>query len=90
MENTESLEKIVQNTEPKISTQIVVSENPTKVKTTFNPPLELDCTRKYKMALVNLETYYSFPNLADENNVFRYSPGFIEGGSTRQTESVEV
>jgi len=48
------------------------------------------------MALVNLETYYSFPNLSDENNVFRYSPGFIEvgrgdeGDSTRQREWVEV
>jgi len=47
------------------------------------------------MALVNLETYYSFPNLLDEN-VFRYSPGFIgvgrgdEGDSTRQREWVEV
>jgi len=78
--NTEILEKIVQNTSPKTSTQIVVSENSTKIKTTFNPPLELDRTRKYEMALVNLETYYSFPNLSDENNVFRYSPGFIEVG----------
>jgi len=48
------------------------------------------------MALVNLETYYSFPNLSDENNVFRYSPGFIEvggggeGDSTRQRQWVEV
>jgi len=47
------------------------------------------------MALVNLETYYSFPNLSDENNVFRYSPGFIEGrgdedGSSRQRQWVEV
>ena len=48
------------------------------------------------MALVNLETYYSFPNLSDENNVFRYSPGFIEVGrgdeddSTRQRQWVEV
>jgi len=32
------------------------------------------------MALVNLETYYSFLNLSDENNVFLYSPGFIEVG----------
>jgi len=44
----------------------------------------------YEMALVNLETYYSFPNLSDKNNVFRYSPGFIEGGSTRQRQWVEV
>jgi len=78
------LEKIEKNTSPKTSTQIVVSENSTKIKMTFNPLLELDRTRKYEMALVNLETYYNFPNLSDENNVFRYSPGFIEGGSKRQ------
>jgi len=71
------LEKIVKNTSPKTSTQIVVSENATKIKTTFNPPVELDRTRKYEMALVNLETYYSFPNVSNENNFFRYSPGFI-------------
>jgi len=74
----------------------VVSENSTKMKTTFNPPIELDRTRKYEMTLVNLETYYSFPNMSDENNVFRYSPGFIEVGrgdedeSTRQRQWVEV
>ena len=45
---------------------------------------------------MNLETYYSFPNLSDENNVFPYSPGFIEvergdeDDSTRQRQWVEV
>ena len=74
----------------------MVSENSTKTKTTFNPPIELDHTRKYEMVLVNLETYYSFPNFSDENNVFRHSPGFIEVGrgdeddSTRQRQWVEV
>jgi len=68
----------------------VISENSTKIKTTFNPPIELDRTRKYEMALVNLETYYLFPNLSDENKVFRYSPGFIEDNSTRQRQWVEV
>jgi len=80
--NTELLEQIERNSSPKTSTQIVVSENSTKIKTTFNPPLELDRTRKYEMALVNLETYYSFPNLSDEKNVFRYSPGFDDDDST--------
>jgi len=94
--STAILEKIVQNTSPKTSTQIVVSENSTNIKTTFNPPLALDRTRKYEMALINLEMYYSFPNLSDENNVFRCSPGFIEvggggeGDSTRQRQWVEV
>jgi len=69
MSDTEILEKIERNTTPKTSTQIVVSENSTKIKKTY-PPLELDRRRKYEMALVNLETYYSFPNLSDENNVF--------------------
>jgi len=74
----------------------VVSENSTKIKTTFNPPIELDRTGKYEMALVNLETYYSFPNLSAENNVFQYSPGFTEVGrggeddSTRQRQWVKV
>ena len=63
--NTELLEQIERNTSPKTSTQIVVSENLTKIKTTFNLPLEFDRTRKYEMALVNLETNYSFPNLSD-------------------------
>jgi len=49
------------------------------------------------MALVNLETFYSFPNLSDENNVFRYSPSFVEvngrgdeDDSTRQRQWVKV
>jgi len=37
-------EKIERNTSPKTSTQIVVSENSTKIKTTFSPPIELDRT----------------------------------------------
>jgi len=88
--NTEILEKNERNTSPKTSTQIVVSENLKKIKTPFNPPIELDHTRKYEMALMNLEAYYSFQNLSDENNVFRYSLGFIEGDSTRQRQWVEV
>jgi len=70
----DAAEKIVQNTEGKTSTQIVVSENSTKIKTTYNPTLDLDKIRKYEMALVNLETYQSFPNIDSSNNVFRYSP----------------
>jgi len=53
--------------------------------------------RKYEMALVNLETYYLFPNLSDENSVFRYFPGFVEvsgrgdeDDSMRQRQWVEV
>jgi len=87
---TENLEKIERNTSPKTSTQIVVSENSTKIKTTFNPPLELDRTRKYEMALVNLETYYAFPNIDSSNNIFWYSPGFVEVGRGDRDDGEDV
>ena len=68
------LEKIVQNTEPKSSLQIIVSNNKTRFRTRFNPPIQLDKNKQYEIALVNLETYYSFPNIDATNNYFRYSP----------------
>lgn len=73
------LEQIALNTEPKSSLQIVVSDNKTRFKTKFNPPIQLNKKKRYEIALVNLETYYSFPNIDPTNNHFRYSP---DGGST--------
>ena len=73
------LEKIALNTEPKSSHQIVVSNNKTLFKTRFNPPIQLDKKKKYEIAFVNLETYYSFPNIDATNNYFRYSP---DGGTS--------
>ena len=71
----ELLERIAHNTEPKESFQIVVSDNKTKFTTRFNPHIQLKTDRKYEIALVNLETYYSFPNVDDTNNHFSYSMG---------------
>ena len=68
------LEKIALNTEPKESFQIVVSDNKTKFTTQFNPHIQLKKNKGYEIALVNLETYYSFPNITDDNNHFSYSP----------------
>ena len=65
----ELLEKIVKNTEHKTSFQIIVSDNKSSFHTRFNPKLELDRDKVYEIALVNLETFYLFPN-----NVFVYSP----------------
>ena len=70
----ELLKQIVRNTEPKISTQIIVSDNKTHFTTRFTPPIELDTDKKYEIALINLETYYSFPNINEEGNMFIYSP----------------
>ena len=69
------LEKIVNNSEPKKSFSVVVSDNKTRFKTWLKPPIQLDKKKDYEIALINLETYYSFPNRDRSNNCFTYSPG---------------
>ena len=68
------LEKIAHNTEPKESFQIVVNDTKTRFVTKFNPHIQFKKNKSYEIALVNLETYYSFPNITTENNHFSYSP----------------
>ena len=70
----ELLERIADNTKPKESFQIVVSNNKTRFITQFNPHIQLKKNKRYEIALVNLETYYSFPNITPDNNNFSYSP----------------
>ena len=67
------LERIAKNTDHKTSFQVIVSGNQSSFNTLFNPKIELDRNKVYEIALVNLETYYSFPNIDDSNNVFVYS-----------------
>ena len=72
----ENLRKqIVNNTEPKRPFSIVVSDNKTRFKTWFKPPIQLDKKKDYEITLINLETYYSFPNIDRSKNCFTYSPG---------------
>ena len=68
------LQQIAKNTEHKTSFQIIVSDNKSSFNTRFNRMLQLDRDKEYEIALVNLETYYSFPNIDETNNVFVYSP----------------
>ena len=71
MENL--LKQIVNNTDPKKSCSVVVSDNNTRFKTWFKPPIQLDKKKDDEIVLINLETYYSFPNIDRSNNCFRYS-----------------
>ena len=73
MENL--LKQIVNNTEPKRSISIVVSDNKTRFKTWFKPPIQLDKKKVYEIALINLETYYSVRNIDRSNNCFTYTRG---------------
>ena len=69
----DTLKQIAKNTAYKTSFQIIVSDDKTNFNTSFNPKIELDREKVYEIALVNLETYYSFPNIDDSNNIFVYS-----------------
>ena len=69
-----TMENVERNTDPKSSFYILVSEKSSKFRTRYNPLIDLDVRKKYEMALVNLETFYSFPNISATNNNFRYSP----------------
>ena len=66
------LKQIVKNTAHKMSFQIIVSNNKSSFDTRISPAIQLDRYKEYEIALVNLETYYSFPNIDETNNV--YSP----------------
>ena len=70
----ELLERIAKNTDHKTSFQIILSNDKSNFNTRFNPKLELEKEKVYEIALVNLETYYSFPNIDETNNIFVYSP----------------
>ncbi len=67
------LKEIAYNTRSKDSIQFIVSGNTTNIRTQFDPPIKLNRDSKYEIALVNLETYYSFPNIDSTKNLIRYS-----------------
>ena len=77
----ENLQKLVEYMEPKPKSLIVVSGKGSKIRTTFNPPLEIPTSKAldYEMSLLRLETYYSFPNIDVTKSHFRIS---IDGGKT--------
>ena len=61
----------------KESFYLIQSGNNARVETNFTPNLELD--GPYEIALHSLETYYSFPNIDDQNNKIRVS---LDNGTT--------
>ena len=81
----ELLEQLVENTSHKESFLVIVSDDTTRFTKKFNPPIQLKKNRPYEIALVNLETYYSIPNITNKNNSFRYSPN---GGADWHTVDI--
>ena len=54
-----------------MSQYIIQSGKNSAISTDFAPNLELD--RPYEIALQSLETYYSFPNIDEKNNIIHVS-----------------
>lgn len=63
----------------KIGHSIDILDKSSRIETIFEQQLTFDPEKNYEMALINLNTYYSFPNVGPENNKFSYSP---DGGVT--------
>ena len=68
----ELLKQIAKNAESKEPFQIILSGNTTRFTANFDSPLTRTSSN-YEVALVNLETWYSFTNIDPTNNVLRYS-----------------
>ena len=73
------MKEVLVRTKPKDSFTLVVSDNSAKIQTTFSPPLHLQANCDYELAMVNLETYYSFANIRKDNNSFKWS---VDEGKT--------
>ena len=80
--DSEYLRQIAENTRPRESLSIIVRGDKSKIITRYSPPIQLDKTREWEMALIDLETYYSFPNIGEENNVIKWSK---DGGANWHT-----
>ena len=64
------LKSIAKNTEAKPSFYLVSSANESTLETTFSPPIDFS-RGSYEIALMDLDTYYSFPNIDAVNNTLK-------------------
>lgn len=75
MASEEYLKTIAKNIVPKPSFYVIQSGNDSRLETNFTPSLDFQTDCNYEIALISLETYYSFPNIDKENNRLRFSNG---------------
>lgn len=68
----ERLDEIADNTRPKSSLILTVTGSGSSIVTIYEQPIKLNHKRNYKLALLNLETYYSFPNIDTTNNKLNF------------------
>ena len=84
----EHIQKLVEHVEPKSNYNIIVTGNTSSLRTVFNPPLVFaggSC--HYELALMELETYYSFQNINATNNSVNIS---IDKGVTWKSIKIPI
>ena len=59
-------------TQPKDAHMLTVSGSGSRIVTVYDQPIKLNPKRQYEMALLNLETYHSIPNVEETNNCLKY------------------
>jgi len=67
------------------SYNIILSSESSDLYTSFDTPIHLNPSKTYTMALVNIETYHSFPNVDSSNNQFTYT---ADNGKLWQTVTI--
>jgi hypothetical protein len=67
------LKLTARNTRPKYSFQLILSGIKSEFTIRNEASIKLDRDSRYEVALVNIETYYSFANVDVTNNLLRYS-----------------
>ena len=74
MEKTEEyLKSIAEHSAPKPSFHVIQSGSASRLETNFVPSINFATECNYEIALISLETYYSFPNIDGENNKLKFS-----------------
>ena len=65
------------------SFSVVLNENKTRSKTWFSKhSIQLDKNKDYKIELINMETYYSLPNIDNSYNCLLIRPVLLHNGIT--------
>ena len=70
----DSLSELVELTAPGGAKYLIVSGKGSRLRTNYNPPLEFESSSAgHEIALLRVETYFSFPNVDESNNHLRIS-----------------
>ena len=82
------MKQLVAHVESKPSFNVIVTGREARIHTIFSPPLIFPTEHcNYEMALVKLETYYSFPNIKSTNNSMKIS---LDKGVTWKLISIPI